>query len=67
MRVQLAPRIIVDSDISFGKPVVEGTRVPVAIVVGKLGGGMAIEEVMDEYMLTRDDVLAALSYATWGN
>jgi len=39
-----------------------GTRVPVELVVGKLGGGMSMEEVMDEYMLAREDVLAALSY-----
>ena len=64
MRVQLAPRIIVDSEIRFGKPVIEGTRVPVAIVVGKLASGMTSEEVADEYGITRDDVLAALSYAT---
>ena len=63
MRIELAPRIIVDSEIRFGKPVIEGTRVPVELVVGKLGGGMSMEEVMDEYALTRDDVLAALSYA----
>jgi uncharacterized protein (DUF433 family) len=63
MRVELAPRIIADEKISFGKPVIEGTRVPVEIVVGKLGGGMSIEEVMDDYVLTREDVLAALSYA----
>jgi uncharacterized protein (DUF433 family) len=63
MRVQLAPRIIVDSEIRFGKPVIEGTRVPVELVVGELGGGMTVEEVMDEYMLAREDVLAALTYA----
>jgi uncharacterized protein (DUF433 family) len=63
MRVELAPRIIVDSDIRFGKPIIEGTRVPVELVVGKLGGGMSMEEVMDEYMLEKEDVLAALSYA----
>jgi len=63
MRVQLAPRIIVDSEISFGKPVIEGTRVPIEIIVGKLGGGMTVEEVADDYGLAREDVLAALSYA----
>jgi uncharacterized protein (DUF433 family) len=63
MRVQLAPRIIVDSEVCFGKPVIEGTRVPVEIVVGKLGGGMTIDEVTEDYDLTREDVLAALSYA----
>ena len=63
MRIQLAPRIIVDPKIAFGKPVIEGTRVPVEIVIGKLGGGMTVEEVMDDYVLAREDVLAALSYA----
>jgi uncharacterized protein (DUF433 family) len=63
MRVQLAPRIIVDPKVAFGKPVIEGTRIPVEIVVGKLGGGMTVDEVIDEYVITREDVLAALSYA----
>ena len=63
MRVELAPRIIVDPEIRFGKPVIEGTRVPVEIVIGKLGGGMTVDEVADEYGLTREDVLAALTYA----
>jgi uncharacterized protein (DUF433 family) len=63
MRIELAPRIVVDPEIRFGKPVIEGTRVPVELVVGKLGGGMSIEEVMDEYVLAREDILAALSYA----
>lgn len=52
-----------DENVAFGKPVVRGTRVPVALVVGKLGGGMSQEEVMQEYDLQREDVLAALSYA----
>lgn len=63
MRVRLAPRIVVDSDIRFGRPALEGTRVPVEIVVGKLGGGMTIEDVMDEYALAREDVRAAMVYA----
>ncbi len=39
-RVTIAPRIVVDSDIRFGKPVIEGTRVPVHLLVGQLAGGM---------------------------
>jgi len=61
--VEIAPRIVVDETIRFGKPVIKGSRVPVDLVVGKLGGGMTIEEVMAEYELSREDVLAALSYA----
>lgn len=61
---EIAPRIAVDSEVAFGKPVIQGTRVPVAVVVGKLAGGMSAGEVAEEYELAREDVLAALSYAT---
>jgi len=61
---EIAPRIVVDPQLRFGKPVIQGTRVPVEVVLGKIAGGMSIEEVMLEYELAREDVLAALSYAT---
>ncbi len=60
---EIAPGIVVDPQIRFGKPVIKGTRVPVELVVGKLAGGMTKEEVMKEYDLTAQDILAALSYA----
>ena len=60
---QIAPRISVDNKVRFGRPVIEGTRVPVDLVIGKLAGGMSAEEVCEEYEITHDDVLAALSYA----
>lgn len=57
---EIAPGITVDENVRFGKPVISGTRVPVDLVVGKLAGGMSIEQVMEEYGVTREDVLAAL-------
>jgi uncharacterized protein (DUF433 family) len=60
---KIAPRITVDEHVRFGRPVIEGTRVPVDLVVGKLAGGMTIAEVCEEYELTQEDVLAALTYA----
>ena len=60
---EIAPRIVVDENVRFGKPVIKGTRVPVDLIVGKLAGGMSIDEVLDEYSLSREDVLAALAYA----
>ena len=60
---EIAPRIVIDPNVRFGKPVVKGTRVPVELVLGKIAGGMTIEEVEREYELTRTDVLAALRYA----
>lgn len=61
--MEIAPRIIVDEKIRFGKPVIKGTRVPVALILGKLAGGMTYEAVMEEYEITREDILAALDYA----
>ena len=61
--MEIAPRISVQDNIRFGKPVIAGTRVPVELVLGKLAGGMAYEEVMAEYEISREDILAALDYA----
>ncbi|HVB27351.1 MAG TPA: DUF433 domain-containing protein [Mycobacteriales bacterium] len=63
MVVELAPRVVVDPAIRFGKPVIQGTRVPVEALLGKLASGMTVEEVADEYAITPDDVRAALLYA----
>jgi uncharacterized protein (DUF433 family) len=56
-------RIVIDPGICHGKPVIRGTRMPVALVVGSLAGGMGFEEVEREYDLTRDGILAALKFA----
>jgi uncharacterized protein (DUF433 family) len=56
-------RIVIDPRICHGKPVIRGTRMPVAQVVGSLAGGMSFEEVEQEYGLTRDDIRAALLFA----
>ena len=61
--VEIAPRIVIDPAIRFGKPVIQGTRVPVDLIVAKLGGGMSMEDVASEYDLTLDDIRAALRYA----
>jgi uncharacterized protein (DUF433 family) len=60
---EVAPRIIINPKIRFGKPVIKGTRVPVDLIVGKIAGGMTIEEVAKEYDLKRKDIFAALRYA----
>jgi len=60
---EIAPRIAVDESIRFGKPVIKGTRVPVEVLVSKLAVGMTVEEVAQDYGVTREDVQAALAYA----
>lgn len=59
----MATRIQIDPRIQHGKPVIAGTRVPVARVLGALASGMRFEEVMDEYGITDEDIRAALAFA----
>lgn len=59
----IAPRVSVDPEIQFGKPVIEGTRVPVSVVVGAVAAGDSIESIAREYGITAEDIRAALSYA----
>jgi len=56
-------RIVIDPKIRHGKPVIKGTRVSVDVILGSLAGGMSVDEVTEEYGITRDDVLAAIEYA----
>ena len=56
-------RIVLDPKVCHGRPVIRGTRKPVAVVVGGLAGGMSFEEMQREYDLTIEDVRAALRYA----
>lgn len=56
-------RVVIDPEIQQGKPVIRGTRVPVARIVGGLAGGMTMEEVIREYEISKEDVLAALHYS----
>jgi len=57
-------RIVVDSQVLAGKPVIKGTRLSVEFIMGLLGGGVSIEELLENYPgITREDVLACLAYA----
>ena len=57
-------RIEINPDIMGGKPVIRGTRVPVEIILRKLGAGMAPEAVIaDHPRLTPEDIRAAQAFA----
>lgn len=57
-------RIVVDPAILVGKPVVRGTRIPVALIVNFLATGHTPAEIIAAYpVLTPDDIAAALTYA----
>ena len=58
------PRIILDSNVLVGKPIIRGTRLSVEFVIGLLADGWSEGDILANYPgLTRDDVLACLAYA----
>jgi uncharacterized protein (DUF433 family) len=60
----MTARIAIDHRIMGGVPGIAGTRIPVATVVGLLGQGYSIDDVLADYStLTREDILAALQFA----
>ena len=59
-------RITQDPMVMGGKACVRGMRVTVGMIVGQIGSGRSIDEVLSEYpYLEREDVLQALRYAAW--
>ncbi len=63
--MNLARRITIDPDICHGKPCIRGLRHPVEMILELLSAGMTTEEILADYEdLEREDILAALSFAT---
>ena len=61
----LLDRITIDWNICHGKPCIRGLRYPVAFILELLSAGMTSEEILVDYEdLERDDILAALLYAS---
>ena len=56
-------RIVIDPAIQHGKPVIRGTRVPVARIVDGLAGGMSRADIVREYGVSEEDITSALNYA----
>ena len=49
-----------------GKPCIRGLRVTVGMVVGQIGAGHTVDEVLADFpYLEREDVMQALRYAAW--
>ena len=57
-------RIVSTPDVLKGKPRVEGTRIPVSLILGYLANGASTEDLQDEFPdLKEEDISACLSYA----
>jgi uncharacterized protein (DUF433 family) len=59
-------RITQEPGVMGGKACIRGLRVTVGMVVGQIGAGHTIEEILADYpYLEREDILQALRYAAW--
>lgn len=59
-------RITRDPAVMGGRPCIRGMRVTVGMIVGQIGSGVTIEDLLSDYpYLEREDVLQALRYAAW--
>ena len=65
MRNKINDYIVADSEICYGKPTFQGTRIMVSIVLEMLRDGATMEEIIEAYpSLTKNHVKAALEFAT---
>lgn len=61
--MELPANLEILPDVMMGKPCLKGTRIPVYLVLEKLGSGETVDEVLAAYpQLTRDHIVAALRY-----
>ena len=59
-------RITQNPAVMGGKPCIRGLRVTVGMIVGQIGVGRTVDEVLADYpYLEREDILEALRYAAW--
>lgn len=53
-----------DPNIMFGKPIIKGTRIPVDLILEKMGNGETIDYLLTAYpRVSRDALLACLLFA----
>ncbi|HEX7570191.1 MAG TPA: DUF433 domain-containing protein [Verrucomicrobiae bacterium] len=64
MQSWLSDRISFEPAICHGKPVVRGTRVLVANIVGAIASGQSIQEILQDYPSLKElDIRACLEFA----
>ena len=62
----VSERIVGDPGVAGGKPVIRGTRLAVEFILELLAAGQSESDILTNYPgLTREDILACLSYASY--
>ena len=56
--------IFTDPSIMFGKPCIKNTRIPVDLILEKLGNGDTIQDLLTAYpKISKQDIKACMHYA----
>ena len=64
--VESLDRVAQRPDVMGGRACIRGMRVTVGMIVGMIGAGRGVEDVLAEYpYLEREDLMKALRYAAW--
>jgi len=64
MQVNWKDYIVSTPDILKGKPRINGTRIPVSLILGYLAAGNSFDEIIKEFPdITREQIAACLDYA----
>ena len=59
-------RVTQAPDMMGGRACIRGMRVTVGMIVGQIGAGRGVDDVLADYpYLERDDIMQALQYAAW--
>ena len=59
-------RITQQPDVMGGKACIRGMRVTVGMIVGQIGAGTTIDQILADYpYLDREDIMQAIRYAAW--
>ena len=59
-------RITQDPTVMGGKPCIRGLRVTVGMIVGQIGAGQSVDDLLRDYpYLEREDIFEAIRYAAW--
>jgi len=60
----LAPLIVSDPNVMMGKPVIDGTRITVELILEELAAGTSVDELITGHpALTPEAISAALTFA----
>ena len=60
----LKDRVVIDPRVLTGKPIIKGTRIPVELILKKLGHKIDMKEILADFpRLKEEDIKAAILYA----